>query len=67
MIPANEKIDKIIEVFDVPMSPPKGVKKSALNRPRSQLHQLRSFILDRIYKGALELETHRDDKELNSD
>ena len=66
MIPANDMIDKVIEVFDIPLSPPKGVKKSALNRPRSQLHKLNTFIIIKLYEVALELETRRDEAAMTS-
>lgn len=66
-IPAKEMIETIIEVFGITKEPPKGIKKSVITLPRAQLMQLRTFVLKRVYEGALELETRREDGEMTPD
>ena len=66
-IPAKIKIEKIIEVFNIPPEPPKGIRKSAMNRPRGQLNRLSTWMIDSVYAAALELETYRDEKVMEKD
>ena len=66
-IPAKVKIEKIIEVFKIPNDPPKGIRKSAMNRPRGQLNKLSTWMLDSLYTAALELETFHDEQEMRKD
>ena len=61
------RLKKIIEVFDLPADPPKGIRKSAMNRPRGQLNKLSTWMVDALYSAALELETHRDEQEMQKD
>jgi len=66
-IPAKVKVEKIIEVFSIPSNPPKGVRNSALNKSRGRLMQLPTWMLTPIYEAAVELESRREEKEMNND